>query len=196
MRKNRVILILSFGVFSIINTEMGVIGILPLIAQHYDVSISDAGLLVSMFALAVAFAGPTMPLLFSKMNQKRAMLMVLAIFTLCNMISAFATNFNITLIARVLPAFFHPIYVSMALTMAVASVEEKDAPNAVSKVLIGVSAGMVIGVPIVSFIASTISLQIAMLFFGFVNAIALIATQLWIPNTEASKPLMVINCHV
>lgn len=58
------IFIFTIGVFSIINTEMGVIGILPLIAEQYGVAISEAGLLVSLFALAVAVAGPTLPLLF------------------------------------------------------------------------------------------------------------------------------------
>lgn len=57
------VFILTLGVFSIINTEMGVIGILPLISEHFQVAITTAGLLVSMFALAVAVAGPTMPLL-------------------------------------------------------------------------------------------------------------------------------------
>ena len=49
------IFILTIGAFGIINTEMGVMGILPSIAEHLDVSISKAGWLVSLFALGVAF---------------------------------------------------------------------------------------------------------------------------------------------
>lgn len=73
MRKNLIIFILTLGVFSIINTEMGIVGIMPLISEHFNITITDAGLMVSLFALAVAIAGPTMPLLFSRMNRKRAM---------------------------------------------------------------------------------------------------------------------------
>lgn len=189
MKKNMVVFILTLGVFSIINTEMGIIGIMPLISQHYDVTITDAGLMVSLFALAVAIAGPTMPLLFSRMKRKKAMVMVLAMFTMCNVIAAFAPNFIVALIARVLPAFFHPIYVSLALTVAASSVEEKDAPKAVSKVLMGVSAGMVLGVPIVSFIANATSLMIGMLFFAIVNLIALAATIFLIPEQPAAEKL-------
>ena len=65
---NLMIFILTIGVFSIINTEMGVIGILPLLAERFGVSITQAGLLISLFALAVAFSGPVMPLLFSGMD--------------------------------------------------------------------------------------------------------------------------------
>ena len=37
------LIILAAGVFGILNTEMGFIGILPYIAEHYQVSIVQAG---------------------------------------------------------------------------------------------------------------------------------------------------------
>lgn len=37
------VFILTAGVFGIINTEMGVIGILPLIAEHFHVTVPEAG---------------------------------------------------------------------------------------------------------------------------------------------------------
>ena len=37
------VLILTFGVFGILNTEMGVIGMLPLIADTFQVSVPQAG---------------------------------------------------------------------------------------------------------------------------------------------------------
>ena len=107
---NLLIFIVTIGVFGIINTEMGVIGVLPLIAEQFHVSISQAGLLVSLFALVVAIAGPTMPLLFSGINRKKVMLLVLGVFILGNIVSIFTSNFTIAFIARVIPAIFHPIY--------------------------------------------------------------------------------------
>lgn len=183
------VFILTLGVFSIINTEMGVIGILPIIAEHFQVAITTAGLLVSMFALAVAVAGPTMPLLFSGMNRKHAMVMVLSIFTVCNVISAFSPNFTITLIARVLPAFFHPVYISLAFSVAGSSVKQEEAPQAISKVMMGVSTGMVLGVPIVSYIANLTSLTVAMIFFAIVNGLALIATLIFIPSSPVEHKM-------
>ena len=72
--ETRFLLILATGVFGILNTEMGMIGILPYMAEHFRVTISEAGLLVSLFALVVAIAGPTMPLVFSRFNRKTVML--------------------------------------------------------------------------------------------------------------------------
>lgn len=182
-------MILTLGVFGIINTEMGVVGILPLLAEHFQVSIAKAGMLVSLFALAVAISGPIMPLLLSGCNRKKVMVGVLGIFLISNLIQAFTTEFYIALIARVIPAFFHPVYVSLAFSLAASTVSEKEAPKAVSKVMIGVSAGMVLGVPIVSFIASTISLHVGLITFAVVNAIVLIATCLLVPSLPVTEKL-------
>ncbi|OPJ56125.1 MFS transporter [Clostridium oryzae] len=188
-RNNLLIAILTLGVFAIINTEMGVIGILPLIADNFNVSISKAGLLVSLFALAIAVSGPIMPLLFSGINRKKVMLLVLGIFFLGNIVSMFTSSFAVLLIARVIPGFFQPIYCSLAFTAASASVSEKEAPKAVAKIMVGVSAGMVLGVPISSFIASTTSFTIAMSFFAMVNVIAFTVTLLFIPSMPVKERL-------
>ncbi|MED3726171.1 MFS transporter [Priestia filamentosa] len=183
------IFILTVGAFGIINTEMGVIGILPYIADHFHISVSKAGLLVSLFALTVAISGPTMPLLFSGINRKKAMLLVLGIFVLGNIVSIFTSNFAIAIMARVIPAIFQPIYFTAAFTMAANSVSKEEAPKAVSKVFIGVSAGMVLGVPIASFLASTVSFQISMAFFAIVNAIVFIATLVIFPSMPVKERL-------
>ena len=181
-RNNLLIFILTVGVFGILNTEMGMVGILPFMAEKFQVSISQAGLLVSLFALVVAISGPTMPLWFSGIDRKKVMLLVLGIFTAGNIVTIFAPNFVIALLARVIPAFFHPIYCSLAFSVAAASVKPEEAPEAVAKVFIGVSAGMVIGVPVSNFIAATVSLEMSMAFFALVTALALLATFFWVPS--------------
>ncbi|MDF2478870.1 MAG: arabinose transporter permease [Sphingobacterium sp.] len=188
-RNHLLIFILTIGVFGIINTEMGVIGLLPSIADHFNVSISKAGWLVSLFALTIAVSGSTMPLLFSGINRKKVMLLVLGVFVLGNIVSIFTSNFTILLIARIIPAFFHPIYCSLAFTVAASSVSKEEVPKTVSKVFIGVSAGMVAGVPIANFIDSAISYEMAMAFFAIVNAIVFIATLIFVPLMPVEERL-------
>lgn len=183
------VFILTAGVFGIINTEMGVIGILPLIAEHFHVTVPEAGWTVSIFALVVAISAPIMPLLFSGINRKKVMLLALGVFTLSNIISMLTSNFTILLIARALPAFLHPVYVSMAFTVAAASVSKEKAPKAVAKVFIGVSAGMVLGVPVTSYIASEVSFTMGMMFFTMVNALVFMATLLFVPSMPVKEKL-------
>lgn len=128
-RQQLLLLILAFGVFSILNTEMGIIGILPMAAEMYQVDIVQAGMLVSLFALGVAIAGPTMPLLCSRFNRKHVMLLVLGVFTICNALAVVASDFQLLLVLRVVPAFFHPVYCALAFSVAAASVAPEDAPD-------------------------------------------------------------------
>lgn len=190
VKSNHVLMyILIIGVFGILTTEMGIIGILPQIADYFHVSVSKAGLLVSLFALAVAIAGPTMPLLFSGINRKTVMLLVLGIFVTCNIISILAPTFTVALLARIIPGFFHPIYCSLALTVASTSASIEEAPKAVSKVMLGVTAGMVLGVPITNYIANGSSVEMAMLFFAIVNAVAFLGTWIFIPSMPVQEKL-------
>lgn len=187
--RNLLVFILTVGVFGIINTEMGVVGILPLIAETFGVTVPTAGWVVSAFALVVAISGPIMPLLFSGINRKKVMLIALGIFVLSNIVSILTTNFTVILIARIIPAIFHPIYVSMAFSVAATSVSKEQAPKAVSRIFIGVSAGMVLGIPVTSLIASETSFSIAMLFFAIVNAMVFIATIFLIPSIPVKERL-------
>ena len=183
------VFILTVGVFGIINTEMGVIGILPLIAETFHVTVPQAGWTVSIFALVVALSAPVTPLLFSGVNRKKVMLLALGVFTLSNIISMLTSSFTVLLIARALPAFLHPVYVSMAFTVAAASVSKEKAPKAVAKVFIGVSAGMVLGVPVTSYIAGEVSFTMGMAFFTAVNALVFVATVLFVPSMPVRERL-------
>lgn len=188
MKNNKlIILILTIGVFGILNTEMGFIGLIPQIAERFGVSTSTAGWLVSIFAIGIAISGPIMPLLLSKLERKKVMIIVLLIFIISNIISVFTTSFTILLIARVIPAIFHPVYIALAFSVASDSVNSKDAPKAVARVFIGVSSGMVVGVPIVNFLATQFNLSIALSFFALVNIIVLILTLIFIPKMPTKK---------
>ncbi|RUS65979.1 Inner membrane transport protein YdhP [Saezia sanguinis] len=188
--KNRLLIpILTLGVFGILNTEMGVVGIIPIIARQFDISVPDAGWMVSLFALVIAFAAPVVPLFFSKMNRKTAMTLALSVFVISNIVSIFAQSYTVQLVFRAIPALFHPVYITIAFTTAAASVSKQDAPKAVAKLFIGVSAGMVLGVPITSFIADEWGFSTAMVFFTAVNVMVLAATLLFVPSMPAGNKL-------
>lgn len=184
------VLILTMGVFSILNTEMGIVGVIPYVSERFSVSIPDAGLLVSGFALIVALAGPTMPLLFSKINRKKVMLLSLGVFSLCNVVSVFASTFEILVAARVIPAAFHPLYVSMAMALAQ---HTGDTPGERAKssaqVFVGVSAGMVVGAPIAGMLADYISFSAAMSFFAAVTIAVFVLSVVAIPSMPVEEPL-------
>lgn len=187
--KNSLLVLLMFGVFAILNTEMGIMGILPHIAEEYQVSLPTAGFLMSGFALVVAISGPTMPLLFSRVDRKLTMLLALGLFSLGSWVSVFTSNFTVLVLARMLPAFFHPVYVSLALSLAAESVPKDQTQKAIAKVFIGVSAGNLLGVPFSNFLANQYSLQVAFLFFALVNTVVFIATLVLVGSQPAGETM-------
>ena len=180
------IAILTLGVFGIINTEMGVVGIIPQIAERFDVTVSTSGLCVSVFALVVSVAAPVLPLLFSGINRRTMMLAALILFVASNILSTVTDSFAVLLAARALPAFLHPVYVAMAFTLAAAAT--KDEPSrGITRVFVGVSAGMVLGVPMTTFVTTHWSYEAAMGIFAVINTIVLVATFFLVPNMPAKQ---------
>lgn len=180
------ITILTLGVFDIINTEMGVVGIIPQIAERFDVTVSTAGLCVSVFALAVSVAAPVLPLLFSGINRRTMMLAALILFVASNILSMVTDSFAVLLTARALPAFLHPVYVAMAFTLAAAAT--KDEPSrGIARVFVGVSAGMVLGVPMTTFVTTHWSYEAAMGIFAVINTVVLVATFFLVPDMPAKQ---------
>mgnify|MGYP005859473957 FL=1 len=180
------ITILTLGVFGIINTEMGVVGIIPQIAERFDVTVSTAGLCVSVFALVVSVAAPVLPLLFSGINRRTMMLAALILFVASNILSMVTDSFAVLLAARALPAFLHPVYVAMAFTLAAAATKD-DPSRGIARVFVGVSAGMVLGVPMTTFVTTHWSYEAAMSIFAVINTVVLVATFFLVPDMPAKQ---------
>ena len=88
-----------------------------------------------------------------------------------------------------MPAFLHPVYVSLSFAIASSSVSEKEAPKAVAKVMVGVSAGMVLGVPVMSYIAKFIFFRNSYACFALVNLIALALTIIYVPSMPVKEKM-------
>ncbi len=96
----QIILVFCLGVFGILSTELGMMGIIPIVSQNFSVNISDAGWCANIFALVITFCAPIVPLLCANFNPKKLMLICLAVFILSSLTSAFVGKFWQLLILR------------------------------------------------------------------------------------------------
>ena len=187
------VLLLTFGVFGIIATEMGVAGIIPQIAERFNVSVPVAGWTVSAFALVVSVCAPFLPAAMSGVDRRTVMLATLTLFTLSNVVALLSTSFGVLLAARMLAAVLHPVYTAMAFTLA-AQASPEDPSRGIARVFTGVSAGMVLGVPWASFVtahvgyeAATVGLVLFTASFGLANLVALLVTWKRVPSMPAKR---------
>lgn len=175
---------MALGAFGIITTEFGVIGVLPNLAKVFDVSVDTAGWLLSAFALTVAVSSPFITALTTNINRKLLMSLVLAVFVVSNLLSAFSPNFTVLMIARILPAFLHPLFWNISLAVAF----KESGSKAVSVVMSGVSIATVMGVPITTYAAEFFNNWQASFFLAsFVSLVAFMGLLLFVPSMPATR---------
>ncbi|WP_177735124.1 MFS transporter [Flavobacterium inviolabile] len=170
------------GFIAVITTEFGVIGILPQIAAHYNISIDKAGILLSAFALVIALTGPFMTLLVSGIDRKKIMLTAIFIFLLTGVISSFSPPFWLLMLVRILPAFLQPVYISTALAVAITNGNKKYENELMSIVFSGVAIAMVSTVPFATWLASQFSWEYSFIIQSIVSIIALLAIYFFLPD--------------
>jgi DHA1 family inner membrane transport protein len=180
----RSIYILALGAFGIITTEFGVIGILPNISREFKISIDTAGWLLSAFALTVAVSSPFITALTTKINRKFLLCLVLGVFILSNLLSAFSPNFTVLMIARILPAFFHPLFWNISLAVAF----KQGGAKAVSIVMTGLSIATVLGVPLTTYAADFFNnWQASFYLTSMISTIAFLGLLFFVPSMPGNR---------
>ncbi|MBJ7476453.1 MFS transporter [Rhodococcus sp. (in: high G+C Gram-positive bacteria)] len=187
MKSKLLIPVLALGVFGIITTEMGIIGVLPQVSDKFGISTSDAGWLVGVFALVVAVTGPFTTLFTSGINRKTVLLVAIAVFAVSNVVYASTSSFEVMFAFRIIPAVVHPVFFAVALASAVRLVPPEEATSAVTKVFAGVTVGFAFGVPLTSYLAENLSVSTAFVFGAVVNALAFVGILVLLPTAPVAQ---------
>ncbi|WP_459617957.1 MFS transporter [Bordetella sp. 2513F-2] len=163
------IILLSAAGFTVLTTEFLIVGLLPAMARDLQVSVSQAGLLVSLFAFTVAATGPLSTALLAHVERRRLFAGVLALFCGSNILAAVAPSFGLMALARFLPALALPVFWSLASATAVELVGPARAGRAISMVATGIVAASVFGIPLGVLISDALGWRAA---FGILAAVA------------------------
>ncbi|MDN2713208.1 MFS transporter [Janthinobacterium sp. SUN118] len=189
MTRPHPVVFLALGLFGVYCIEFGIVGILPMIMQRFDVTAARAGALVSLFALVIAVGGPFLVLLATRWRRKRVLVVSLLVFALASVASAHAPRFELLLALRMVPALFHPVYFSLAMVAAAALYPPQQSARAGAHAFTGTSMGMVLGIPLTTWIAAQYGYEASFLACALVNALAALGVLLFLPETPREAPL-------
>lgn len=128
--------------------ELIIGGILDLVAQDLGISISSAGLLISIFSVVFAISAPILLVVFAKTERTRLTFFALIIFLIGNVIAVFSTTFSMLIIARIVSAASGSLAVILCINLASNIVEPAYRGRAIGLVVMGVSGSLVLGLPI------------------------------------------------
>ena len=176
------LLILSLAVFGIITTELSIIGLLPQLMNQLNINAAKVGFLISAYALVVTITGPFITLLMLGLNKKLVLLSIMLLFVVSNLVYAFTRDYNTMMLFRVLPALMHAPFFAVTLVVASNLVAPEYQARATAKVFAGIAVGLVLGVPLSSFIAVHSSLTFAFLFGAMACGLAFISILLLMPS--------------
>ena len=171
-------------VFIVNMSEFVPIGLLTDIATDFSISESSAGLLISMYAWAVAILSLPIMLALRKMEYRRMLLMCIALFVIFQVMSGLSTSYWMLMVARIGVAVAHSIFWSIATPLAVRIVPAHLQKLAISAVATGTSVAMIVGLPLGRIIGLALGWRMTFVVIAIVSIMALALLVLVFPKLE------------
>lgn len=152
---NLPVLILIASSFMLGMSEFIVVGILPDIAADLKISEVTVGNLVSLFAFVYAPVTPLGSALSARFPRFATHLTLIGIFLAGNLLCAFAPNYAVLVVARIMIALVSGTLVAVAMTYAPDVTTDKFRTKFIAWVFSGFSIASVVGVPVGAWVANT-----------------------------------------
>jgi len=179
---------LTIAAYAIGTNEFVIVGLLPTVANDLGITLSLAGLIVSVYALGVTFGAPILTVLTGKIERKPLLLDLMALFIVGNTVAALSPSYEVLLIARVIAAFAHGVFFSVGATIAADLVPENRRASAIAMMFMGLTVAIVTGVPIGTYIGQIFGWRATFWAVGALGVVALVAIAALLPNTLKKAP--------
>lgn len=152
---NLPVLILIASSFMLGMSEFIMVGILPDIAADLKISEVTVGNLVSLFAFVYAPVTPLGSALSARFPRFATHLTLIGIFLAGNILCAFAPNYAVLVVARIMIALVSGTLVAVAMTYAPDVTTDRFRTKFIAWVFSGFSIASVVGVPVGTWVANT-----------------------------------------
>jgi DHA1 family inner membrane transport protein len=186
-QRNYALLALAIGAFAIGTTEFSPMGLLPQIADGIAVSIPRAGLLISIYALGVMLGAPLMTLWFGRYSQRKALMLLMLIFTLGNLLAALAADFWSLSIARLITSLNHGAFFGIGSVVATQLVPKNQQASAVATMFLGLTIANIGGVPLATWFGQNIGWRQSFALTAVLGVLTMFALWRALPKAPA-KP--------
>ncbi|MGW8426713.1 MFS transporter [Peribacillus simplex] len=184
MKNTWKIYMLTLISFVVGTSQFVIVGTLDQVAASVDVSVATAGQLITVFALGNAIGTPFVMVATSKMDQRKQLLLALAIILL-GVIGVIALpGFGLLMASRVLLGIGTGVFVVTAYGIAAKLAAPGRQGGAMANVAMGYSSSLVFGVPLGRMIASSYDWKVIFWGIGLCSLLAIFAVARTIPVME------------
>jgi MFS transporter, DHA1 family, chloramphenicol resistance protein len=175
--------VLALTVFCLGTSEFMLAGLLPPIASDLGVSIPQAGLLISGFALGMLAGAPVMAVLTLRVPRKVTLVGAATAFAAAHVLSATAGSFGVLMLSRVVAAVACATFWAVAAVTVVAVVPLAMTARGMAVLLGGLSLANIAGVPLGTWVGEHLGWRGAFLAIGALTVVATCATLWKVPET-------------
>ncbi|WP_405019906.1 MFS transporter [Kitasatospora sp. NBC_00070] len=155
-RANLALATLFLGMFVLGSGELLVVGVLDRVAADLHVTISEAGTLVTVYALGLAIGGPILTALTIKLEKKIVLIGSLALFIACNLAAVLTSSYGLFLVLRFFIGASQGLFIAGAFIAAMTVVPPERIGKAIGIVISGVAMSGALGVPLGTLVGQTL----------------------------------------
>ncbi|MET0480955.1 MAG: MFS transporter [Mycetocola sp.] len=183
------LLTLAGAIFVSVTSEFLPTGLLPEMAAELDVSLSTAGLLVTVFAGTVVVATTPLAALTRKYSRKGLVFVVLLVVALANVLAAIAPTYEILVGARILGGLAHGLFWAVVAAYSAHLVPKHQLGKAVAITAGGGSAAFVLGVPVGTALGHALGWRVAFGIIAVVVVLLALAVLKFLPPVDHHVPV-------
>ena len=194
------VIALAVGGFTIGTTEFVTMGVLPQIAAGVEVTIPQAGNVISAYALGVVVGAPLIAFFGARLPRRGLLLGLMVAYAAFNAASALAPGYGALLVARFLDGLPHGGFFGVASLVAASMVAPERRGRAIALVLMGLPVANVVGVPTATWLGQNLGWRTSYWLVALLGALALVLVALFVPscpgNAEATgrRELQALAC--
>lgn len=173
---------MALGSFAIGTGEFAIMGLMPDIASNLNLSEPQVGHAISAYALGVMVGAPTLAILGAKVLRKHMLLMLMALYALGNLATAFAPSFGGLIAFRFISGLPHGAYFGIAAVVASSMVPNNQRAGAVARVMMGLTLAMLLGNPIATFLGQYFGWRSAFVLVGLIAVCTIAMVWRFVPQ--------------
>jgi MFS transporter, DHA1 family, arabinose polymer utilization protein len=162
-------------------------GLLPDVANDFNLTIPEAGYNISAYALGVVIGAPILGAFSGRLEPKKVLIGLMTIFTVFNTLCAFAPNNSFLFFARLFSGLPHGAFFGVGSVVASRLAEKGKQAQAISYMFGGLSLANFLTVPLGTYLGHHFSWRYTFASVGLIGLITIVAIQLLLPFMEAKK---------
>jgi DHA1 family inner membrane transport protein len=185
------LLALALGGVSIGTTEFTTMGLLPQIADDLQVSIPTAGHVITAYALGVVVGAPLLTTVAARMDRRTLLLVLMAAFTVGNVLSALAPTAGWLVAARFAAGLPHGAFFGVGAAMGAHVAGPGRRGQAVATMMAGLTIANVVGVPLSTVLGQAFGWRAAFVAVGALGLATLAALWRFVPGLAVADGVSV-----